>query len=82
MLFRSMDQNTEQRVIEVMGRWLQGRTLILATHKPQLLEWVDQIAVLDSGQCLAKGPRDEMLARLSRGISRTAAPGAEAGGRS
>jgi ATP-binding cassette subfamily C protein LapB len=68
----AMDQNTEQRVIDVLGRWLKGRTVVLATHRPQLLEWVDQIAVLDSGLCLAAGPKDEMLARLSKGISRGA----------
>lgn len=71
-----MDANTEARVIEVLGRWLQGRTLVLATHRPQLLEWVDRIMVVDAGQALATGSKDEMLQRLSRGIARapSAAP--------
>jgi ATP-binding cassette subfamily C protein LapB len=64
----SMDQNTEARVIAVLKDWLQGRTLLMATHRPQLLEWVDSIAVIDSGQCLALGPKQEMIEKLSRGI--------------
>jgi ATP-binding cassette subfamily C protein LapB len=65
----ALDQNTERRVIEVMGRWLQGRTLLLATHRPQLLDWVDRIGVLDAGRLVAEGPKPVMLERLSRGIS-------------
>lgn len=64
-----MDQNTENRVIAVLRQWLEGRTLMLATHRPQLLELVDTIAVIDSGRCVMQGPRDEMLERLSRGVS-------------
>lgn len=64
----NMDQNTEARVIAVLKEWLQGRTLLMATHRPQLLEWVNAIAVIDNGQCLAFGPKQEMIEKLSRGI--------------
>ena len=64
----NMDQNTEARVILVMREWLRGRTLLMSTHRPQLLEWADLIAVIDSGQCVAWGPKQEMLDKLSRGI--------------
>jgi ATP-binding cassette subfamily C protein LapB len=64
----NMDQNTEARVIAVLKDWLRGRTLLMATHRPQLLEWVDLIAVVDSGQCVALGPKQEMIDKLSRGI--------------
>ncbi len=65
----NMDQNTEARVIAVLGQWLQGRTLILSTHRTQLLEWVDRIAVIDAGQCLLEGSKDEVIEKLSRGIA-------------
>lgn len=65
----NMDQGTEAQVIAVMREWLKGRTLVLSTHRPQLLEWVDRIAVIEAGQCLAEGPRAEMLERLSKGIA-------------
>jgi len=64
----NMDQNTEARVIHTLRDWLRGRTLLLSTHRPQLLEWVDLIAVIDSGQCVAWGPKQDMLDKLSRGI--------------
>lgn len=64
----NMDQNTEARVIEVLKDWLQGRTLLMSTHRPQLLEWVDRIAVIEGGQCLAEGSKKEMIEKLSRGI--------------
>jgi ATP-binding cassette, subfamily C, bacterial LapB len=64
----NMDQNSEARVISVLKEWLRGRTLLMSTHRPQLLEWVDHIAVIDAGQCVAMGPKQEMIEKLSRGI--------------
>lgn len=64
----NMDQNSEARVIAVLKEWLNGRTLLMSTHRPQLLEWVDHIAVIDAGQCVAMGPKQEMIEKLSRGI--------------
>ena len=64
----SMDQNTEARVIAVLREWLQGRTVLMSTHRPQLLEWADSIAVIDAGQCVAFGEKQELLNKLTRGI--------------
>ncbi len=64
----NMDQNTEAMVIRALKPWLQGRTLLMSTHRPQLLEWADLVAVIDGGQCVAMGPKAEMLEKLSRGI--------------
>ena len=64
----SMDQNTEARVIATLKPWLQGRTVLMSTHRPQLLEWADTIAVIDAGQCVAFGEKQEMLEKLTRGI--------------
>jgi ATP-binding cassette subfamily C protein LapB len=60
-----MDQASEARVIEVLGHWLKGRTLVLSTHRLQLLAWVDRIALIEHGRLLAEGPRDEMVKKLS-----------------
>jgi ATP-binding cassette subfamily C protein LapB len=67
-----MDQNTEAKVIAVLDQWLSGRTLILATHRLQLLQWVNRIALLDRGHVLAQGPKEEMLKQLRTGISAAA----------
>ena len=64
----NMDQNTEAHVIAVLGAWLKGRTLLMSTHRPQLLEWADLIGVIEAGQCVAIGPKQEMIDKLSRGI--------------
>lgn len=71
-----MDQATESRVITELKRWLVGRTVLLATHRPQLLELVDSIAVLDNGRCLASGAKEPMMQRLARGIDLPVAQGA------
>lgn len=65
----AMDPNTEARIIQVLGRWLSDKTLVLVTHRTQLLEWVDQIGVVDQGHMVAIGGKAEMLAKLSSGIS-------------
>ena len=64
-----MDQTTEAKVIEELGQWLQGRTLVLSTHRLQLLVWAERIALLDQGQILLEGPRDEVLKKLSKGVA-------------
>lgn len=63
----NMDNGTELRVIEVLKNWLSGRTLILATHRLQLLYWVERVAVFERGVCLADGPRDDIMKTISRG---------------
>ena len=68
-----MDQNTEARVIQVLAEWTKGRTLILATHRPQLLVLATRIAVVENGVIMADGPRDELLNKLVK-------PGAPPGG--
>jgi len=60
-----MDQTTETKVIEVLGNWLQGRTLVLSTHRLQLLVWVERIALMDQGQIVLEGPRDDVLRKIS-----------------
>ena len=64
-----MDQTTEAKVIEVLGQWLKGRTLMLSTHRLQLLVWVERIALMDQGQILLEGPREEVLKKLSAGVA-------------
>lgn len=64
----NMDGNTEAHVIGVLKDWLKGRTLLMSTHRPQLLEWADMVAVIEAGQCVMVGPKQEMIDKLSRGV--------------
>ncbi len=45
----------------------------MSTHRPQLLEWADVVAVIEAGQCVMVGPKQEMIEKLSRGIDVKAA---------
>lgn len=65
----NMDVNTEAHVIAVFKAWLKGRTLVMATHRSQLLEWADVVAVIEAGQCVMMGPTQDMVDKLSRGIN-------------
>lgn len=62
----SMDEITEQHVVHSLGEWLANRTLIVATHKPALLQLVDRIIVIDNGRIVLDGPKETILANLSR----------------
>lgn len=40
-----------------------GTTIVVVTHRPNLLQRVDKILLLRDGRCQAFGPRDEILGR-------------------
>lgn len=43
----------------------EGRTVVVVTHKPQLLAHIDQVLVLSAGRVQAFGRRDEVLGKLN-----------------
>lgn len=67
----NMDQNSEAKVIEVLGKWLENRTLILATHRMSLLKWTNRLAVLERGELVLEGPSEEVLKKLTEGVKTT-----------
>ena len=44
-----LDASTEAQVVAGLDRWLAGRSLIVASHRPRLLELADRIVTLDGG---------------------------------
>ena len=46
---------------------LEGRTLLLVTHRASLLSLVDRLIVLDAGKVVADGPKDQVLKALAAG---------------
>ncbi len=60
------DHNAEQVFIAALQSYLEGRTLLLVTHKPALLTLVDRIIVLDDGKIVADGPKDRVLQALAQ----------------
>ena len=42
------------------------KTLILATHKPSILQLVDRVLIVVDGKIIADGPRDEVLSNFTK----------------
>ncbi|MDO6410104.1 type I secretion system permease/ATPase [Pantoea phytobeneficialis] len=57
----SLDDHTEKEFIERLGQWLNGRTLVVATHRAAILALVDRILVLKEGQLVMDSPKENAL---------------------
>ncbi len=62
----AMDAQTEMALIQRLQDELEGRTVILVTHRPPLLQLASRILIVERGRIAADGPRDEVLKRLTR----------------
>ncbi len=62
----SMDTQTEQGLIERLQNEVQGRTMVLVTHRPPLLQLVQRIIVMERGRIAMDGPRDKVMQQLTR----------------
>jgi len=61
----SLDDMTEGAIIENLRNWLGTRSLIVATHRYQVLNLVDRIILVDGGRIVQDGPKADVLAMLS-----------------
>jgi len=61
----SMDAQSEVSFIRHLKQAVEGRTLVVVTHRPALLDVVDRVVVVDGGRILADGPKAEVLAMLA-----------------
>jgi ATP-binding cassette subfamily C protein LapB len=64
----AMDVQAEQAFTNHITQYAKGKTLILITHRQQLLPIVDRLILLDQGRVLADGPRDKVIEALSKGL--------------
>lgn len=53
----AMDVRSEMALVSRLQQALHGQTLILATHRPGMLDLVDRVIVMDGGKVIADGPR-------------------------
>lgn len=65
-----LDQGTENRALRVLADWVKERTLLVVTHRPQVLRIVNRVIVVDDGRIVLDGPRDAVLKRLTEGDPR------------
>jgi ATP-binding cassette subfamily C protein LapB len=61
----AMDAGTETALIQRLSDETKGRTLLVVTHRPPLLQLVDRIILIEGGRAALDGPRDDVLATLS-----------------
>ncbi|WP_042553049.1 MULTISPECIES: type I secretion system permease/ATPase [Pseudomonas] len=60
----SLDEMSEMQILEQLTPWFEGRTLIVATHRLAVLQWVERILVIDGGRIVMDGPKEQVLARF------------------
>lgn len=63
----SMDNATEDQFKRRLTEVMEGRTLLMVTHKMSLLSLVDRLIVVDQGKIVADGPKDTVLEALKQG---------------
>ncbi len=66
----SVDSETEARLIQKLRDELQGRTLILITHRPSLLALVDRVILMARGRVAMDGTPEQITGRV-RAIAAT-----------
>lgn len=57
----AMDNQTEQALIQRLLAEFADRTVIIITHRPQLLALAQRVVVFEGGKIAADGPRDQIL---------------------
>ncbi|MFP4387098.1 MAG: ATP-binding cassette domain-containing protein, partial [Alphaproteobacteria bacterium] len=71
----SMDPASELRLRRRLDHLCRSKTVILITHKGAMLDLVDKLILLDRGQVIAYGPKDEVIRKLQAHEYKTATAG-------
>jgi ATP-binding cassette, subfamily C, bacterial LapB len=61
----AMDPKHEQLFIRNMSKFIEGRLLIVVTHRKPILSVTKRILVIERGRIVMDGSRDEVLAKFS-----------------
>ena len=62
-----MDSTAEMAVKQHLEQFCQDKTLLLITHKTNMLTMVNRLIVINDGQVVADGKRDDVLRALAGG---------------
>lgn len=67
----AMDTTSETQLVNNLDGWLgKDRTLIVCTHRGSFLNLVDRLIIIDAGQVVADGPKNDVLKELQSRASR------------
>ena len=72
----ALDTASEVSLVKELHKWsaVEGRTLILCSHRSTMLNVADRLLVVHDGVLTADGPKADILAKLSAAGSRASAP--------
>ena len=70
----AIDHALEMKLIARMKKWLEGRTVVVATHRQPVLTLVDRAVIINRGRPAADGPLEGVLAALSTNHGATQRP--------
>ncbi|WP_423455849.1 type I secretion system permease/ATPase [Ottowia sp. VDI28] len=76
-----LDDASERAALQAVADWVQERTMVVVTHRPQVLPFVQRIVVIDQGRVVMDGPRDEVLQALRGEVPAVGAKAAPVKGR-
>jgi ABC-type multidrug transport system fused ATPase/permease subunit len=57
----SVDASTEQQIKVALREAMKGRTTFVIAHRLSTIALADEIAVIEGGELIARGPHDELL---------------------
>ncbi len=60
----NMDNASERAIIKRLASVIEGKTVIIITHRMSLLDLADRLIVIDGGRVIDDGPKQEVLQRL------------------
>ncbi|UZE25231.1 type I secretion system permease/ATPase [Pseudomonas sp. B21-056] len=63
----AMDNSSEDALRQKLHTHIQGKTVLLITHRTSMLSLVDRLVVLDNGRIVADGPKEVVIEALRKG---------------
>jgi ATP-binding cassette subfamily C protein LapB len=63
----SLDNRSEENFKTRLAARLEGKTLVLVTHRASMLTLVNRLIVVEGGRIIADGPKEQVLEALSGG---------------
>jgi ATP-binding cassette subfamily C protein LapB len=61
----AMDPKSERLFVNNMAQYSKGKTLVVVTHRKPILTLTDRLLLIEHGNIVLDGPKDEVLKKLS-----------------
>lgn len=65
----AMDRQTEKAFIDKIEKIIHDKTLVVVTHKTSLLQLVQRVIIVENGQVIFDGPKEEVFKSNKGGIN-------------